>query len=312
MPLDGHTSTVEAGYRPAHHYATELHHALRRGNLTLVCGAGISVPAGVPAWNSLLANLLESMIELLDKEKSLGLDKSSVEEFQKRFSGSSLITGKYLKNVLRNDFSSKVRQALYSSNPVGCTLIDRIVDLARPQREGHPLDSIITFNFDGLMEENLNANNIPNKPIYSESVRYDSNQLPIYHVHGYLPRTGEIPLDSTLVFSEDAYHNQFLEPFSWSNLIQLNKLTQNTCLFIGISLTDPNMRRLLDVAWRKKPEQNTGHYIVKRRPFQSHGDRVDKAIEILEEQDAAALGLNVIWLDEYAELPELLQAIATG
>ena len=42
-----------------------------------------------------------------------------------------------------------------------------------------------------------------------------------------------------VVFSEDAYHSQFMEPFSWSNLIQLNKLGQSTCLFVGLSLTDP-------------------------------------------------------------------------
>jgi hypothetical protein len=34
-------------------------------------------------------------------------------------------------------------------------MIDAISDLARPQRDGKPLDSIITFNFDSLIEENL-------------------------------------------------------------------------------------------------------------------------------------------------------------
>ena len=103
----------------------------------------------------------------------------------------------------------------------------------------------------------------------------------MYHVHGYLPRTGRIPDSMELVFSEDAYHNQFIDPFSWSNLILLNKLTQNTCLFIGVSLTDPNMRRLLDVAWRKNPDKERSHYIIKRFPQSSERDVLDEVSKLL-------------------------------
>jgi hypothetical protein len=134
----------------------------------------------------------------------------------------------------------------------------------------------------------------------------------VYHVHGFLPRTGKLDPDADLVFSEDAYHSQFIDPFSWSNLIQLNKLTQNTCLFVGISLTDPNMRRLLDVAWRKNPNKTLSHYIIKRLPRFADGDLLDEVSKLLEEQDANALGLNVVWIDEFRELPAVLREIAAG
>lgn len=288
----------------------KLREALRRGRLTLVCGAGASVEAGIPAWGDLLVRLLGSMMERISEDYSLNLGSKAAGEFQRRNGGSSLILGKYLKNNLGNDFESEVRDALYVTEPTRSQLIESIVQLSRPQRDGRPLDSIITFNFDGLIEENLSANTIPNKPIFSEAINHDSNEIPVYHVHGYLPRTGQIPPDTDLVFSEDAYHTQFIDPFSWSNLIQLNKLTQNTCLFVGISLTDPNMRRLLDVAWRKNPDKTLTHYIVKRLPKFSDGDVLDEVSKLLEEQDANALGLNVVWVDEFAELPIFLQEIA--
>ena len=289
---------------------SELREALRRGRLTLVCGAGASVEAGIPAWGDLLVRLLESMMERISKDYSLNLGNKAADEFQRRNGGSSLILGKYLKNNLGNDFESEVRGALYVTDPIRSPLIESMIQLARPQRDGRPLDSIITFNFDGLIEENLSANTIPNKPIFSEAINHDSNEIPVYHVHGYLPRAGPIPPDTDLVFSEDAYHTQFMDPFSWSNLIQLNKLTQNTCLFVGISLTDPNMRRLLDVAWRKNPDKTLSHYIVKRLPKFSDGDVLDELSKLLEEQDANALGLNVVWIDEFAELPQFLVEIA--
>jgi hypothetical protein len=95
-----------------------------------------------------------------------------------------------------------------------------------------------------------------------------------------------------------------------TNLIQLNKLTQNTCLFIGISLTDPNMRRLLDVASRKNPGKRPFHYIIKRLPKFSEGDVLDEVSQLLEGQDANELGLNVIWIDTFDDLPTLLISIA--
>jgi hypothetical protein len=284
--------------------------ALKSGRLTLVCGAGVSVGAGIPVWNELLLKLLESMIERLSKDHSLDLGSNAAEEFNKRHGASSLILGKYLKNNLGKDFGKKVRDALYAARPTTCGLIDAIVDVARPQRDGKPLDSIVTFNFDGLIEENLATANVLNRAIYTEAIKHDPNELPVYHVHGYLPRTGKIPDDTDIVFSEDAYHSQFIEPFSWSNLIQLNKLTQNICLFVGVSLTDPNLRRLLDVAWRKNPDKSVSHYIIKKLPqFGSADDVLDDLARLLEEQDANALGINVIWVDDYNQIPDLIRSI---
>lgn len=286
-----------------------LREALLRGRLTLVCGAGVSVGAGIPTWSALLVRLLGSMMQRISNDHSLNLESDDVREFQNRYGSSALILGKYLKNNLGRDFSKEVRDALYASNPLSCPLIDAIIALARPQRDGRPLDSIVTFNFDCLIEDNLEKSSIPNKAIFSEAINHDSNELPIYHVHGFLPRTGSITDDLDLVFSEDAYHSQFIDPFSWSNLILLNKLTQNTCFFVGVSMTDPNMRRLLDVAWRKNPDKKMGHYIAKRLPTPSDRDNLDRVSRLLEEQDANALGLNVVWMDEFDELPSILKEI---
>jgi len=283
---------------------------LHAGRLTLVCGAGVSIGAGIPSWSKLLLRLLESMMAKISQDHSISLGSSDANEFQKRYEPSALIIGKYLKTNLGNDFLPQLREALYAENPVSCDIIDAIVELARPQRDGKPLDSIITFNFDSLIEENLERNNIPYKAIWMEATRNSPNELPIYHVHGYLPRKGRIKKGAEIVFSEDAYHSQFIDPFSWSNLIQLNKLSQNTCLFVGLSLRDPNLRRLLDVANRKNPSHSLRHYIIKKAPnFSKDSDTVDELAFLLEEQDANELGLNVIWVENYGEIAPLLRKI---
>ncbi|MBI5726961.1 MAG: TIR domain-containing protein [Ignavibacteriales bacterium] len=288
-----------------------LAQSLRAGRLTLMGGAGVSIGAGIPSWELLLLRLLETMLNKISAGKKSHLKKPNADEFRQRYGSTALIIGKYLKTNLGNDFLPELRNALYADNPLTCQTIDAIVNLARPQRDGKPLDSIITFNFDGLIEENLTRNNIKHKSIYSEGLRNATNELPVYHVHGYLPRKGKIPQASEIVFSEDAYHTQFTDPFSWSNLIQLNKLSQNTCLLIGLSLSDPNLRRLLDVANRKNPTRALNHYVIKKTPNSNpKNDTVDELAFLLEEQDANELGLNVIWVDDFDEIPDLLHSIA--
>ena len=54
------------------------------------------------------------------------------------------------------------------------------------------------------------------------------------------------------------------------------------------------------------------HYIIERRPNQSEGDVLDEVSRLLEEQDANALGLNVVWIDDYAVVPGFLTEVATA
>lgn len=289
-------------------FVQQLRLALKSGELTLICGAGISIGAKIPSWNDLLIDLLKTMIEKITNKKTISLNSIN-KDYEPILSSSSLIMGKYLKTNLGQDFLPELRDTLYKNNPATCDLIEAIVEISRPQRDGKPLNSIITFNFDALIEENLEKNNVKFKAIDNEGIRNSPTELPIYHVHGYLPRKGEISSHTNIVFSEDAYHTQFIEPFSWSNLIQLNKLSQSTCLFVGLSLTDPNLRRLLDVARRKNPSNSLNHFIIKKTPNIKDSEQIDELMMFLEEQDANELGLNVLWVKEFDEIRKLIKKL---
>jgi hypothetical protein len=308
----------------------ELRTHFDSGELSLFLGAGVSVEGGVPAW----ANLLRSLLASLFGKKLRGANKRDLSQrfaelFQKNFSPSALMIAQYLKNGLGNDFLETIRNALYPSDPKSCPLIDEIVELCRPQRNKQTLQSIVTFNFDNLLEENLTRSSIKHSPVYAEGQRPSRSELPVYHVHGFLPRQGPLTKDNDVVFSEDAYHSQFIDPFSWSNLTQLSHLNQYTCLFVGLSMTDPNLRRLLDVSMRRNPGRVANHYYFKKRYVvrevfsktekmevekelgQNPEDFV-RLVHTMEEQDARNLGLNVIWVDTYEEIPVILKGIRVG
>lgn len=221
---------------------------------------------------------------------------------------SNLVTGKYLKLLLNNDFEECVRKHLYSDlkpNHLETSMLKAISELARPKRSGIRLESVISFNFDDLIENRLFQDGTPYRSIWKEGQFFDPNELPIYHVHGFLPNIDE--LDSpNLVFSEESYHSQFIDPYSWSNLCQLNAFSSNICLFVGLSLSDPNLRRLLDISHRRN--NKTKHFIIMRRTKGNR--RTNEIVDMLFEQDAKSFGLNVIWVKNYDEIPGIIRSVA--
>ena len=301
-----------------------LKEALIDNQLTLVCGAGVSRDSSIPDWNELLVNILNEVFF-----RSIELQKSESEISGKDLlllmPQSNLILGKYLRLILKDDFEKVVQKHLYSyynqerdleqsiiiqgQAPINYALetnmMKAIVELARPKRSGKRLESIITFNFDDLIENALLQHKVEHCSIWKEGQTHGIEALPIYHVHGYLPNKTDIE-EPNLVFSEESYHSQFIDPYSWSNLIQLNTFSTNVCLFVGLSLSDPNLRRLLDISWRRN--QRCKHYIIMKKTPQK--SRTDEIATMLFEQDANSLGLNVIWCSDFSEIPGILLKIA--
>lgn len=278
-----------------------LKNVLSENRLTLVCGAGVSASAGMPDWNTLLTRIVN---EALPAEYK----KINTDDLKKLLSSSNLIVGKYLKILLKDNFDEVVQKSLYSGefHINDSKLIHNIVELIRPKRNKGSVESVINFNFDSVLEDLLYENSIKFSVVYDEGIKYKAEEIPIYHVHGYLPKSSTIEKHN-LVFSEDGYHTQFIDPYSWSNLIQLYKYMNNSCLFIGVSLSDPNLRRILDISKRKNGDGVNKHFIIKKIPS-PESSVYDLQIQ-LEEQDALMLGLNVIWVSDYDEYSGILEKL---
>jgi SIR2-like domain len=131
-----------------------------------------------------------------------------------------------------------------------------IVKLCRRTRPGkRGLRAVVNYNLDGLLEMALGS--YPFQSFWKPA-KTKTETLPIYHVHGYLPlrdpfcdyspRLGS--LSDEIVLTEDQYHREAANPYSWANLVQLGAISRSIGLTIGLSLSDPNLRRLLDAARR--------------------------------------------------------------
>ncbi len=314
------------------HYSNE--------RLVLVLGAGVSMGYGLPSWDILLQKLMVNTIEK-DNDVSNILSKL----FSKLFNPSPLIAGRHLQNYFEKNekkFEVEVRKLLYSNinNDYDSEVMKEILKICIAPGKSPNLNSIITYNFDDILEKTLNDSiiDLPFKPVFGNGIDVKAGELPIYHVHGYLPRNGELNTSHQITFGENVYHQQYTNMYSWNNIVQINKFRENNCLFIGTSLTDPNTRRLLDIANQQRTKKDGSHYIIKRKykkdkvskmlelilkddenileekgnAQQSFNETVNNLINIVqsfEENDLQSFGIKTIWIEEFEEIPAILSKI---
>lgn len=316
----------------------------KSNNLVLVLGAGVSMDFGIPNWNTLLQKLLLKTIQEYDKASNL-----LAELFNDVFSPSPLIAGRYLQNHFDEikgkdrNFIEAVRNALYENieRNKSTNLLDEILNYCISPGKSPNLDCIITYNYDDILEEKLSELNfeVPFKSIYATGMNPEYGELPIYHVHGYLPRKAKLTDQNTITLGEATYHDQYLNTYNWNNLVQLNKFIEKNCVFIGSSLTDPNIRRLLDIARKHTAQENSGHFVIKKHydqksiqeritqilgkkdkeerniTTQALDDFSEILIEIIEkfeENDLLTLGVNTVWVNSYEEIPKTLIQIRSN
>jgi hypothetical protein len=307
--------------------------------LVLVLGAGVSMGFGLPNWNTLLQKLIITTIE---KEGNVSSLLSKL--FTNIFSPSPLIAGRYLQKFYEDkklSFEEAVQRVLYEEADLDkkSELMEEIINFCVAPGKSPNLDSIISYNFDDILEQRL-ANvgiPVPFKPIYGVGINPDG-QLPIYHVHGFLPQQGNLDEQNKITFGESVYHKQYYDIYSWNNIVQINKFRDANCLFIGTSLTDPNIRRLLDIAKTQKGEKAAPHFIfkikyneeiIKKRlelllkenkklmdeksiAAMDFNETVGFLIEIIEryeETDTASFGVKTIWINDWDEIPEMMREI---
>jgi hypothetical protein len=294
-------------------------------DVVLFLGAGVSIDAQIPLWNDLIYKLLIEMINSKLEMKGKQLDERQlnllVNLAYKNKEESPLTQMRYIRAAFEpHEYNKLIHKILYEKNPKPNTdLLKSIAQICTPRRNHIGVKGIITYNFDDLVERCLKAKDIHYCTIYKETDRPFNDRLSIYHVHGYMPKNMQdiSGNECNIVFSEEDYHKVYRDAYCWSNIAQLNYLRENTCVFIGCSLTDPNVRRLLDVAARNGEEPRHFAIMKKESIFNDNeiNEKLDnKIVELykniddsIRESFFATLGLNIIWVRDYNEIPEILK-----
>lgn len=279
------------------------------GKSTFFLGSGVSISAGLPSWDTLLKNLLD----ILKNRNNIILEyKKLIHDSW----NSSIVFARYIENSFGNTetFKEAIRTALYREAPVPSPIINMISQIILKRnkivlsKDGAnfnqlgkrigEIDSVITYNYDDCLETQLDNDGVNYNSI-TKGNRVDPGAFPIYHVHGFIPNNGARDI-SDVVLTESAYHNIYGESYHWSNIEQLHSLGNTTCFFVGLSMSDPNLRRLIDQAADRDRNEAFHYAILNKDNFKD---------QILADRLFLKLGVNVLWVKSFSDIPALLNQI---
>ena len=298
----------------------EAKKALKNNKVSLFLGAGVSASAGVVAWNDLLEQLciikdiskidndIESVVKgryIIDSYEQEGkLKRKKLEDEieeetdilkKKRFQELLKYTPKDVD--LPDSFYQDMRSILYDAKTKTSKLIESIANLITKCK----IESIISYNYDDLVEQEINRNqnkyHIKCRPIYDKSGPIEDGIRYIYHIHGFLSN-GPVP-SGKIILGEKEYHKVYQDSYNWSNVEQLHALNRSTCFFIGLSMSDPNLRRLIDISFDGS-DIDPVHYAFLRR--------IEYNVPFMEKM-MRSFGVNCIWYDNHKDLPALLDSL---
>jgi SIR2-like domain len=187
-------------------------------------------------------------------------------------------------------------------------------------RNGRAPAAILSFNAEPLLLALLNAAMAqasaggPQRTLLDRVTRATTDRkvgrIPYVFCHGLLPIPGvraSGPKDAAvdkLVFSESDYLQMANTAFSWQSSVFLDTCVARTVVFVGVSLSDPNMRRWLSWVQRNRLTElrevfdsetdSAQHYWLNCKP-------ASEAEARWVESTVAHLGVRLVWLTSWTE-----------
>ncbi len=262
----------------------KLRKELSEGQNTLFVGAGLSSSLNVPDWSKLLKLVLGQI-------RKDNPDYPTYRLIKKESKDSNLLVARFIKDItIRNKKSliTSIRSNLYKKVRPDSDMVDAVIDLLKLNRIGE----VITYNYDTLLEQHMSDEEINNTPIDGHNKRV-KNAIPVMHVHGVI-HPNDTSFDENVVLSEDEYHLLYRDSYHWANVAQLYALTHTTCIFVGLSMTDPSLRRLLDIAYQQGSGDVDHYAFLIRNEFDCHKQTEDIF---------SKMGVSIIWCDNRGDVP---------
>lgn len=275
-------------------------------HVTVVVGAGASMEADLPSWPELIERLLQRVArqnpqleQAMDREDWI---KRTLERDE------LLGAGAVVEVMADEDLETLLPQALYGeTGPSGYEpgpIAHQVAQLR--SRFGNRI-TILTTNYDDLIERALlsaGATKRQIKPYVRRRNEPPAGAIPVTHLHGYAGRDGK---PKKLVLTEEHYH-RMQRGRSWQEEYVTDRLETSLCLFIGTSLTDPNLIRYL-YGYRASPRRHAAIF-VRQGDLERATPAVRSAREAAISKRWQRCGVEPVFVDHYADAAQLLYEIA--
>lgn len=294
----GEKLSIEDIYKKTNSNIKLLKEKLDSGEITVVLGTGVSVPYGALSWNSLVSHLYKNITQIkFDDEKS-GF---------KKIGSDNLSKVQYIKMELQKNqdlYADLLYKALYSKYDKNKDYTETSLTAICKMLKWHNIRKVITYNYDNYLEQILN---IMNKKfsLMTSKEDYLQKEIPIYHVHGYIPyevtKEEKISCLESIILSEDDYFRLYNNSNHWQVAIQLQSFKDDICLFIGNSITDYNEKRILNYTKQKFKK----HYAIFERENLSVHD-----ISKISDYYYETCNIEIIWVEKISDITDLISNLS--
>lgn len=262
---------------------------LRDGRLALVLGAGASFGFGLPGWHDLTILAANQCGCPVHPSKT---DEQIADDVRRRCGDAIL-------------FAETVRAALYQKHPfdfdvlMQSSLMRALGALAMPSARGH-VSQIVSFNFDDLLETYLNFYGFAVEAVAVEPSWQSAADTVVFHQHGLLP------VDTTKAVTKITFAQRDFDEIAvdvknaWRRRV-IPILTSHTCVFVGLSGNDSNLRQMLI-------EAHATH-VSRRSNDRYWGVRFSDDVDDPNRDMWKENGITQITVATYDKVPERLLAI---
>lgn len=263
--------------------------AVQSGNAAVFAGAGFSKSAGFVDWATLLKEVAEELG--LDSNRELGSLPELAQFYYNEKNSRNLLT-----ELIKNEF---------------CDI--KIPDENHMLLAHLPIHTYWTTNYDHLIEDSLVAEKkkVEVKIFDTDLTSYKyGSEATVYKMHGDV-----IHADNTVLLQTE--YELYAENHPLMQNALNRDLTNCTFLFLGFSFTDANLRYILAnlrvLAERNKGNMKT-HYCIMHTPEQREGESAeDFAYRCKREEyvrkDLNRFGVEMVMIEDYSEITEILRAI---
>ncbi|WP_198047483.1 SIR2 family protein [Kutzneria sp. 744] len=288
---------------------------IRVGNLrkplTIVIGAGVSMNSGLRSWPALIENMIP---QIGDK----GLQAMAEHDKSDLMRKAEIVLTLINPAKPKAELSNIIRRALYPDdleNGVGqlALSIARLVAARRKATGGKGEVRLITTNFDKVVElalqryfphEKIRSYGLNDAKEWRKAVKAD--KICVLHMHGIVerePKEDKLPIVLT--------ESQFLRHGADARELVYRSLKKSCTLFVGLSMTDPNLVGPLYQSTIKGKGRARFALVVPEPPSEKD-DAAEAAHYAIESSRfmKRKLRLRTIFLKSYSQLNQVLAELS--
>jgi hypothetical protein len=311
-----------------------------RSGVVIAVGAGLSVGSGLPSWAEVIRRLVDRCST--EDGEAISFDELAAEGFSLPAMASILEQHSQSPET----FLKRLREELYRGFPFWNLRLDsgRSDDFVSLVQKNSTLracaalsvnwnretsnyyrnpqvHAIVNFNFDAVFREYVRHRY--GHGIFRTIERPSAGSLPgrtpVYHMHGYFHfeshKIGNLREEApdSRVFTEEEYFDFFNSPTSMFNYTFMHLLREHSMLFVGLSLQDYNIRRLLHYSRSERisADKREGKCLEEaiRRASRHYAifPRGTDSIDRVREASLNRLGVRVVWVDDFNMIPRLFE-----